>query len=154
MTVSEDNGVVGPADNGDGNSDPSDSDGSLTDAAPADSSIPTDGQVITVGDVTGLGDALMINDQAARALDLGAAGGVAPWTPIWQPPLHTTLFQPASAAGQANQNLLTGLDFFSGNDPTKAVFPTFSHPRNRRPEPMQYEIVDRALVGLSSDPPR
>ena len=71
---------------------------------------------------------------------------MAPWTPLWQPPLHTTLFQPASTAGQANQNLLTGLDFFSGNDPTKAVFPNFSHPRNRRPEPMQYEIVDRALA--------
>src|SRR5262249_9729875 len=61
LTVSEDNGVVGPADNGDGNPDPSDPDGSLTDAPPPDSSIPTDGQVITVGDVTGIGDALMIN---------------------------------------------------------------------------------------------
>ena len=127
-TVSEDNGVVGPADNGDGNSDPSDSDGSTTDAPPPDGSTPTDGQVITVGDVTGLGDALMINDQAARAAGPAELPEeLAPWTPLWQPPRPITLFRPAFTAGQANQNLLTGLDFFSGNDPTKAVFPIFSH---------------------------
>ena len=90
-TVSEDNGVVGPADTGDGTTDPSSTDSSTTDVTPPpDSTLPTDGQVISVGDVTGLGDALMINVQAARQLDVRGARAVAPWTPLWKPPAPIT----------------------------------------------------------------
>ena len=111
-------------------------------------------QVITVGDVTGIGDALMINDQADRELDLRSCrrrGALDPLVAAAAP--HHRL--PARVhRGPGESKPVDRLDFFSGNDPTKAVFPIFSQPKNRRPEPMQHEIVDRALVGLSSDPPR
>ena len=95
-TVSEDTGVVGPIDNGGGSTDPSDLGSSTTYVTPPpDGGLPTDGQVITVGEVTGLGDALMINDQAARELDLGIAANMAPWSPLLPPKGPITMFRPA-----------------------------------------------------------
>src|SRR5262249_29052285 len=102
-TISEDNGVVGPAYGDDG-----------TDSTPPPgSSLPVDGDVIAVGDVSGVGDALMINAADAARLDRGDFQGVLPWTPAWQLHRVVVAFQPAFEADQSHPSLLTSLDFSS-----------------------------------------
>ena len=117
-----------------------------------DDTTPTDGQVITVGGVTGVGDAMMINVEADRQLDLRTAGNLTPWAPLWRPQLPITIFRPAFATDQANQNVLTTLDIFSGNDHGKTVFPFITQSKIRRPERVQNEIVDRASRRLEYRP--
>jgi matrixin len=152
-TVSEDNGLVNAADNSDPLSDPSNADLLATDIAPSpDSTVPDDAQVITVGNVSGLGDAMMINIGAERQLDSRAAGNLTPWAPLWRPQPPTTIFRPAFTSDQANQNVVTTLDFSSGDDHVKAVFPFITQPKIKKPERMQNEIVDRALDSSRIDP--
>ncbi|HMF37506.1 MAG TPA: matrixin family metalloprotease [Isosphaeraceae bacterium] len=106
-------------------------------------------EVITVGTVTGRGDAMMINESAERQLDMGTAGDLAPWTPLWQPPLPITVFRPIFGTDQTSQNVITTLDFFSGDNDHNALLPTLTLPRNRRTEAMHHETVDRVLDGWS-----
>ena len=150
-TVNEDSGVVGPTDSNP-LADPSNADLLTTNVGfSPDDTTPIDGQVITVGGVTGVGDAMMINGEADRQLDLRTAGNLTPWAPVWRPQLPITIFRPAFATDQANQNVLITLDIFSGNDHDKTVFPFITQSKIRRPERVQNEIVDRALDGLSID---
>src|SRR5271157_4972386 len=106
-------------------------------------------EVITVGTVTGLGDPMMINESAERQLDMGTAADLAPWTPLWQPPLPITVFRPFFGTDQTSQNVITTLDFFSGDNDHNALLPTLTLPKNRRTEAMHLETVDRALDGWS-----
>lgn len=147
-TVSEDNGIVGSTET-DETEDPNDTDPS---APPPDD--PTDSQVITVGTVTGFGDALMIDAETERALKLGTASDLAPWTPLWRPSPSITIFRPALAANPLERVAMTTLDFLVGNDQGKAFFPISPRPRNRSVAPPHTDIVDRALIGLTLDPTR
>jgi Matrixin len=106
-------------------------------------------EIITVGTVTGRGDAMMINESAKRQLDMGTAADLAPWTPLWQPPLPITVFRPFFGTDQTSQNVITTLDFFSGDNDHNALLPTLTLPENRRTEAMHHETVDRVLDGWS-----
>src|SRR5271157_5484546 len=118
-------------------------------AGPGGGTLSQSSEVITVGTVTGRGDAMMINESAERQLDMGTAGDLAPWTPLWQPPLPITVFRPIFGTDQTSQNVITTLDFFSGDNDHNALLPTLTLPRNRRTEAMHLETVDRALDGWS-----
>ena len=117
-----------------------------------DSSLASAGQVITVGTVTGLGDPMMVNESAESQLDMGTAGDLAPWTPLWQPPLPITVFPPIFGTDQTSQSVITTLGFFSDDNDHNAFLPTPTLPKNWRTEAMHHETVDRALDGWSFNP--
>jgi hypothetical protein len=111
-----------------------------------------DAKRITVGTLSGIGDPMMVDDAADASLDLHGPGEVAPWAPLWQPPRPITVFGPALGTDQANQNLLTTLDFCSSNDHGNVILPTLFQSESRRPTSMHYETGDRALDGSKPDP--
>jgi hypothetical protein len=111
-----------------------------------------DARRITVGTLSGMGDAMMVDDAAEASLDMQGPGEVAPWAPFWQPPRPITVFGPALGTDQANQNLLTTLDFWSSNDHGNVIFSTLFQSENRRPTSMHYKTGDRALDGTRPDP--
>ena len=123
--------------------------GTLSESRDGNASLASTGQVITVGSVTGLGDPMMVNESAERQLDMGTAGDLAPWTPLWQPPLPINVFRPIFGTDQTSQNVITTLGFFSDDNDHNAFLPTLTLPKNWRTEAMHYETVDRALDGWS-----
>jgi len=108
--------------------------------------------VDTVGSVTGLGDPMMVNESVESQLDMGTAGDLAPWTPLWRTPLPIDVFLPIFGTDQTSQNVITTLGFFSDDNDHNAFLPTLTLPKNRRTEAMPYETVDRALDGWSFNP--
>jgi Matrixin len=87
------------------------------------SSTASTGQLITVGSVTGWGDPMMLNAILDRQLDMGTAENLAPWTPLWLPPLPISAFVPAFGTDQSSQNVTTTLSFFTEDNDQDAVLP-------------------------------
>jgi len=116
--------------------------------------LPSAGQVITVVTVTGLGDPMMINESADNQLDMGTAGDLTPWAPLWQLPLPISFLQPVFRTDQTSQDVITTLGFFSDNNDHDVLLPTLTLPKNRRTEAMHQETVDRALDAWSFNPQR